>query len=67
MTALALNHKDEVFCVTGQVRFYGELFIGGREGICSDSVRNVAASLAFVAATTERTRRKLCSVFILQA
>ena len=33
ITAVTLNQVDEVFSVTGQVRFYGARFAGGREGI----------------------------------
>ena len=33
ITAVTLNHVDEVFSVTGQVRFYRARFAGGREGI----------------------------------
>ena len=44
------------FCVTGQVRFYGARFIGGKEDIREESVRNVATS-STVFETTERTRR----------
>ena len=29
---------------TGQVRFYGERFTSGKEGICSESVRNVGTA-----------------------
>ena len=38
--------------------FYGLRFTGGKESICSESVRNVGASSA-VSATTEGIRRKL--------
>ena len=58
VAAVTLNYVDEVFCVAGQVRFYGERFTSGKEGICSESVRNVGTSGA-VFATTEGTRRKL--------
>ena len=58
ITAVTLNHVDEVFSVTGQVRFYEARFAVGREGIWSESVRNVGTSRA-VFATTEGTRRKL--------
>ena len=58
VTAVTLNYIDEVFCVAGQVRFYGERFTSGKEGICSESVRNVGTSGA-IFATTEETRRKL--------
>ena len=44
--------------MTGQVRFYGARFTGGKESICSESVGNVGASSA-VSVTTEGTRRKL--------
>ena len=53
-----MNYVDEVFCVAGQVRFYEERFTCGKEGICSESVRNVGTSGA-VFATTEGTRRNL--------
>jgi len=41
-----LNHVDEVFSFTGQVRFYGVRFAGRKEGVCSTSksVRNVGTS-----------------------
>ena len=55
VTAVTLNYVDEVFCVAGQVRFYEERFTSGKEGICSESVRNVGTSGAVVA-TTEGTR-----------
>ena len=58
VAAVTLNYVDEVFCVAGQVRFYGERFTSGKEGICSESVRDVGTSGA-VFATTEGTRRKL--------
>ena len=44
--AVPLNHVDGVFSVTGQVRFYGARFTGGKEGICSESVRNVGTRSA---------------------
>ena len=53
-----MNHVDEVFSVTGQVRFNVARFISGKEGICSKSVRNVGASGA-VFSTTARTGREL--------
>ena len=37
VTAVTLNHV---------VRFYGACFTGGKEGICSESVRNVGTSSA---------------------
>ena len=58
ITAVTLNHVDEVFRVTGQVRFYAARFTGGREGICGESVRNVGTS-STVFVTKEGTRRKL--------
>ena len=39
-------------------RFYGARFTGGKEGICSESLRNVGTSGA-VFATKEGTRKKL--------
>ena len=51
-----MNHVNEVFSFTGQVRFYGLRFTGRKEGICSKSVRNVGTS-STVFATTERARR----------
>ena len=53
-----MNHVDEVFSFTGQVRFYGVCFLGRKEGICSKSVRNVGKR-GTVFAATERARRKL--------
>ena len=53
-----MNHVDEVFSDTGQVRFNVARFISRKEGICSKSVRNVGASGA-VFSTTERTGREL--------
>ena len=44
--AVTLNHVDEVLSVTGKVRFDGARFTGGKESICSESVRNVGASSA---------------------
>ena len=58
ITAVTLNHVDEVFSVTGQVGFYGARFPGRKEGVCSKSVRNVGTS-STVYSTTERTRREL--------
>ena len=58
ITAVALNHVDEVFSFTSKVKFYGASFPGRKEGICSKSVRNVGTSSA-VFSTTERTTRKL--------
>ena len=52
-----LNHVDEVFSFTAQVIFYGARFPGGKEGICSKSLRNVGTS-STVFAATERTKRK---------
>ena len=46
------------FFVTGQVRFYGARFTGGKEGICSESATNVETGRT-VFVTTEGTRRKL--------
>ena len=54
ITAVTLNHVDEVFSITGEVRFYGARFPSRKEGICSKSVRNVGTS-STVFATTERT------------
>ena len=31
VTAVTLNYVDEVFCVAGQVRFYGERFTSGKK------------------------------------
>ena len=53
---LGLHGNGGVFCVTGQVRFYGASFIGGKEDIGGESVRNIATRSA-VFETTERTRR----------
>ena len=39
-----MSHVDEVFCATGQVRYYRARFPGREEGICSESVRNEATS-----------------------
>jgi len=58
ITAVTLNRVDEVFSITGQVRFYEARFPGRKEGICSKSMRNVGTS-SRVFATTERTRREL--------
>ena len=58
ITAVTLNHVDEVFSFTSEVRFYGASFPGREEGIRSKSVRNVGTS-STVFASTERTRRKL--------
>jgi len=46
-----LNHVDEVFSFTGQVKFYGVRFSGRKEGICSESVRNVGTSSTIFVAT----------------
>ena len=40
ITAHTLNHVDEVFSFTGQVRFYGARFPGRTEGICCKALRN---------------------------
>ena len=55
---MTLNHVDEVFSVTDQVRFNVARFISSKEGICSKSVINVGASGA-VFSTTERTGMEL--------
>ena len=39
IAAVALNHVDEVFSFTSEVKFYGASFSGRKEGICSTSVR----------------------------
>ena len=58
ITAVTLNHVDEVFSFISKVRFYGARFSGRKEGICSKSVRNEGTgSTVFVA--TGRTKRKL--------
>ena len=53
-----MNHVDDVFSVTGQVRFNVARFINRKEGICSKSVRNVGQVAQFFS-TTERTGREL--------
>ena len=44
ITAITLNHVDEVFTVTGQVRFDGAPFTSRKECIVSKSIRNVGTS-----------------------
>ena len=53
-----IESLDRVFSVTSWVILYGARFTSGKEGICSEPVRNVGTSSA-VFATTEGTRRKL--------
>ena len=55
---MTLNRVDENFGVRGQARFCGARLTGEKEGICSNSVRNVGTSSA-VFVTAERARKKL--------
>ena len=41
-----IESLDRVFSVTSWVRLYGARFTSGKEGICSESVRNVGTSSA---------------------
>ena len=44
ITAVTLNHADEVFSFTGQDGFYGVRLSGRKEGLCGNFVRNVGTT-----------------------
>ena len=56
ITEVILNPVDEVFNVTGQVKFYGVRFPGRKTGICCKSVRNAGTKYIAISKTPERTR-----------
>ena len=63
VTAVALYHVDEIFCVTSEVRFYSVCFAGRKKGILCETVINVWASCAVLSAAVT-ARRELSGVFV---
>ena len=54
-----MDHVDEIFSFTGQVRFDRVCFTGGKKGVVSEAIGNVWASGAVFTATIGAGREHL--------